>query len=134
MKFKQITLHPSEHTLDVIITDDASDEQITDFIVNKYKVERLHWNDDPFFDYVCNIHYGEKHKLKRAKRILMVLKSMDDEVTLVHELIHVLWYAAKRIGYEMTFETQEWQAILYEYLFKEVKKDNFKTIKIKKRS
>ena len=60
------------------------------------------------------------------KRVVVTLASKDI-VTLVHELVHVLWHASSQIGFEMEWESQEWQALLFENLFIEAK--NFKSYK-----
>ena len=55
-----------------------------------------------------------------ADIIQSMLKNLNDKKVVVHELIHALWHIADYIGYKLTYETQEWQAILFEYLYSEV--------------
>lgn len=52
-------------------------------------------------------------------RVVLVLERLD-LITIVHEVSHILWHSANLIGYQMSYETREWQAVLTEYLFSEI--------------
>ena len=100
--------------LDVIVSKNIQ-------LVNRFCKHRYGIND--YWDgknECCTVQSGKDSEVKGHKRIVIVLESLNDKGIIVHELIHAIWYASKQIGYEMNYDSQEWQAVLFEYLFTEV--------------
>lgn len=113
MKIKEIRVYPSIWYLDVIVADNQKD---LDYISKK----RYGIKDDPILPNECSsIDSSKKSELKGERRVVISIKSLDDVETIVHELIYAIWHLARYIGYEIDYDTQEWQAVLYEYLYKE---------------
>lgn len=112
--FKEISIQPSRWHLDIIVS--KSKPSINKFCKQRYGV-------DNYYDGVNECSHVESDKdseLKGYKRIVVILESLNNKSIIAHELIHALWFSAKAIGYEMNYDSQEWQAVLFEYLFNEV--------------
>lgn len=133
MKFKEIQLFPSVWKVDVIVVDDATTpEDVVKFARKRYGIPEHLIDTDTIVDSVTSLTSSADSQLKGHKRILMVLRDLNDHATLVHELIHVMWHASEFIGLNMNPDSQEWQALFMEYLFTETLKSNYKTIKTNK--
>ena len=114
MKFKEIKIQPSLWTLDVIVG--GSQKKVNKFCKKRYGI-----NDYAEAKNECSIvDTHKKSQLKGARRIVIIMESLKDKRCVVHELIHAMWMLAKGIGYEMNYNTQEWQAVLFEYLYAEI--------------
>ena len=122
---KEIPILPSEFKVDVIICSDI--KQIAKLAHKRYGETERWYEENLTINSCCAIYSKTKSDLKGHLRIVVILKNKSKDV-LVHELIHALWYSAKYIGYEMKFKTQEWQAVLYEYLYKEAVKNDYQKI------
>lgn len=112
--FKEISIQPSIWHLDVIVSKNTRS-------VNKFCKQR--YGIDDYWDGIneCSTVQSDKDsQLKGDKRLVIMLESLNNKGVIVHELIHALWHASKAIGYEMNDDSQEWQAVLFEYLFTEV--------------
>lgn len=73
--------------------------------------------------FVTTCRSTKSSKAKGETRIVIVIpKESYKDYILVHELMHVLWYYSKYCGVEMNHGSQEWQAVLTEYLFRKIKK------------
>ncbi len=110
---KQIKIHPSEWHLDIIVGKNK--KEINEFCKKRYGL-------DDFYDMpneCSSIDSGKDSSLKGERRVVILLEKLSNKPVIVHELIHALWHLTKRIGYEMGYDSQEWQAILYEYLYTE---------------
>lgn len=127
IRFKEVRIQPTRWTLDVWICNKP--QSLVDLFHKRYGASKEYYEEEMEANCVMHIDSTDKSELKGERRIIMILEKMDYYV-LVHELIHVLWYTAKRTGCEMNYSTQEWQAILFEYLYKEcVRIDEYKTVK-----
>lgn len=114
MKIKTIRIYPSVWTLDVILSSKKKEYEI----ISQKRYGLV--NDNINFNECNSIDTGKDCELKGRRIIVVSFKNLKDKSTIVHELIHVLWHASQYIGYSMTYDSQEWQALLFEYLYKEV--------------
>jgi hypothetical protein len=120
-KFKQIKLLPSEFTLDVWI---GTYKEIWPIYKSYYEItDEDELGLKPNEVGTITPCLGNK-KLKEI-RIAIKLVSLDNKNILVHEIIHILWHLANKVGYKMVYDSQEWQAVLAEWLYKEILKDNY---------
>ena len=120
LKFKEIQLCPVDHKMDIIVSEDKND-------IIKFTKKRYGWKPskrEQVNDLVYYIRTGKKCGLKQQTRIVLVLRKLDIGV-IVHELIHVLWLLDEHFNIEMTTNSQEWQACMMEYLYKQVILDNY---------
>ena len=119
----EIKLLPSQFTLDVY---KGSLKGIPKAFSKKYGGKKSSYLDltEPGYDaFVVDIHSTKDSTIGVDTRIVLVLDENNySDVLLVHELIHVLWHYARIVGLNMSYESQEWQAITFEYLFEEVSK------------
>ena len=115
MKFKEIKIQPSLWTLDVIVG--GSQKKVNKLCKKRYGIGDYM---DSEKDECSEVQTHKKSELKGERRIVIIIASLKDKRAVVHELIHAMWMFAKAIGYEMNYNTQEWQAVLYEYLFHEI--------------
>lgn len=112
--FKEISIQPSKWHLDIIVCKDKKETE--QFYKDRYGIP-----DPEVGENECaSIDSAKKGQLKGEHRIVIHLMSLSNKSIIVHELIHALWYTSKAIGYEMNYDSQEWQAVLFEYLFREV--------------
>lgn len=116
IKYKEIPLLPSNWTLDIIESRKHEDEFIN-FMHKRYGIPVVDMERERFLNTCGAIDSGTKSQLKGETRIVVVVRDVKDMPVLVHELVHAMWHAAKCIGYEMRYESQEWQAVLYEYMY-----------------
>ena len=122
MRFKEIKLLPSSWILDVVHYPHKDDEEkLSHWMHIRYGLPLIDLERDPTNSNACHkIESASKSELKGERRILVVLKTLDDPGLIVHELLHALWYYSSCSGTEMSYETQEWQALHLEYTFNEV--------------
>jgi hypothetical protein len=118
IKFKEIKIQPTNWYLDVIICKDK--HKIAQFMHKRYGASVEYYEDELFTEFVSTISSTYKSECNGRKRIVMVLYDMNRGI-LVHELVHVLWHFSKNSGVNMCYDSQEWQAILFEYLYNECK-------------
>lgn len=127
IRLLELDLMPSDWVLDVFISDNYD-------IVNSFTQKRYDTKLKNLGDYLgcaALVQSGEDSKLKGEKRLVVYLEDWDINV-MAHELIHILWKYSEVTGSEMNKESEEWQAIMYTYMFKECcKMDNYKSIKVK---
>jgi hypothetical protein len=130
IRFKRIQLAPSEFELDVWIVDEPrrAGNEITEIIKRslsikmseEYGMPHQYYYDELLPD--CNYvtaHSGIRKGMSGGTtRILMVIN--PDLQILVHELVHVLWYLSEHAKVKLTYESQEWQALMTDYLFNEI--------------
>ncbi len=112
--FKEIKIQPSEWHLDIVVCKNK--KEINQFFKKRYGIDDYY--DKP--NECASLDSGIDSLLKCEKRVAILLETLSNKGVIVHELIHALWHITKRIGYEMNYDSQEWQAILFEYLFTEV--------------
>ncbi len=114
--FKQINLLPSEWQLDVWVCDNP--HNIADAFSERYGASKEHYLEEFYPNQVTRIDSTDESILAGRTQVVMQLASFD-KCVLVHELTHVLWHYAAACGLEMNYESQEWQAVLFEFLFKQ---------------
>jgi predicted SprT family Zn-dependent metalloprotease len=66
---------------------------------------------------------GSSTEVSASCVVRKVMEDFDNKV-IAHELIHVMWHFAEECNLEMNYNSQEWQAILFEYLFTQCQFDN----------
>jgi hypothetical protein len=114
---KVVDLRPfNEWKLDVFVG--GKESQLNEIFKSRYGLEY-----DGTEDCVYSIESGTESELKGHKRIVMRVQSFDAAI-MVHELLHVLWHGSKWIGYEMKYQSQEWQACMLQYLYNQCKDRN----------
>jgi len=119
MKFKEVPLLPSNWMMDVVECSRKHADKLAIWMHQRYGLP-MHLLEPDDINACHNIESGTNSPLKGHKRILVVVEDLKRDDIMVHELIHALWYYAKNTGSEMSFDTQEWQAIMYEYMYKQV--------------
>lgn len=127
MRLKEIRIQPSNWMLDVYLYTDI--EEFDNPELHEHFSKRYGASADYYREwltdgtgpgsFVTNIGSTNESELNGHNRIVMTYSGEDN--VLVHELLHVLWRYAKLSGCEMNYDTQEWQAILFEYLYDQVK-------------
>lgn len=127
MKIKEVSFPPSTWKMDVYVYQEIKEfeqESIAKFFSNRYGSSVDHykeWLEEDAGPFVAHISSTKESELKGYTRIVLFHDGSD--ITIVHELTHALWRYAKLSGCEMNYKSQEWQAILMEYLFKEVQQE-----------
>ena len=121
MKTKTIRIYPSDWELDIIIG--GTKKQLENYSEQRYGLK-----DDPITHNECNtIASSKESELKGKTQFCICLKSLQNKGIVVHEIVHVIWHIGESIGYKIVYDSQEWQAILFEYIFNEiVKADGYK--------
>lgn len=131
IKYKEIRLMPAEHKLDIIEVEE-DDKHLHAFLKARYGLPKSVTRDTNNIDCCRSVSSGRKSELKGEFRVVVLVRSLKDKPVLVHELIHALWFAADRIGLDMNYDSQEWQALLFEHMYKEATdKNNWTIIKPK---
>lgn len=116
MKIKVINLYPSEFKLDVIISKTAS-EELTVYARNRYGMPDT---SKPLHPDECALFYtGHDSPLNGEKRFVICLSELSDRI-IFHEIVHLMWQYCEETGSEMSTNTQEWQAIMFERVFVEI--------------
>lgn len=121
IRFKEIRIYPSDFTLDVYVVDDAS--KLTDMFEQRYGADEdfiltLHTNLCLSFDTDLD------SELKGYRVFVIILDKLTPSIV-SHELIHLMWQFSERVGAELNTNSQEWQALLTEYLTEEILKDDY---------
>ncbi len=138
IRYKEVKLIPTPFKLDVYIVGDRyNDNRITKkdrqgmaaILNSKYGHGYEYWYENTSkINEVFHTIGDKKSEHEDTKRIVMIIGPCIK--TLVHEMIHVLWYLADASGLDMDYKSQEWQACMGEYIFTEIK--DFKKIPILK--
>ena len=110
--FREVPLLPTQWVLDVFVGMDEGKKQ------SLYNERYGDYDNDVSCNEVTVIHSDEDSPLKGEIRIVMSLEAFDPAI-LSHELIHVLWRLSRHCQTEMNFNSQEWQACMFEYLMNE---------------
>lgn len=117
IKLKEIPLLPSHWMLDIVESRKETKE-LHNFLKKRYAIPQHELDAlEQMIDMCTWVKSSKKSVLKGEKRILIIVSDLRKTNVLVHELVHALWYTAKLVGYEMDHDSQEWQAVLYEYLY-----------------
>ena len=126
MKLKVIRIYPSVWDLDVIVG--GTQKELEEISKKRYGLTYnfLQHNECTSIDSAIN------SELKGRRGVVVTIKNTTDKLTIVHEIVHAIWHIADYIGYKITYDTQEWQAILFEYIFDEItKKEGYQDYKTK---
>jgi len=119
--FKQVPLLPSMFYLDVWVCNNS--QKLCEHFAKRYGGSVERYQEDYYPDMVTRIYSSKDSELKGTTRIVLVMEDFDNKV-IAHELIHVMWHFAEECNLEMNYNSQEWQAILFEYLFTQCQFDN----------
>lgn len=126
--FKEIPIPMCDDwVLDVIICNTPS--KMPQFMRKRYGWSIESWEEDQqsfTWPHVTTINKKISGGTERIP-VLFLRKKIDHVV--VHELIHVMWRLHELIELEMTISSQEYQARMFETLYREVMKNNYKKIK-----
>lgn len=120
--FKKVKLHPTTFSMDVLSCED--DNKLISFIKKRYGLLD-HQIDIEQKDFVCMISCGPDSEISDRRRMFMRLNSPNDREAIVHELVHVLHVMSEHTKIEVGSESQEWQALFTEMLFREICKPNY---------
>ena len=114
MVFKEIPLHPTLITLDVIISDNKP--AVCEFLHRRYGEDVSYYERQVEGPICCSITaYGEK-------RIVVILKSKDDVAVMAHEVVHATWLLNKICGLGFDYKCNEVQAYYVSYIISEILK------------
>ena len=125
IKFKSIKLHPSDFKLDVWVGDTL---EVASYYLDYYgfSINRTEGN---IGNNECALIYSsDKSKAGGEKRIAIKLVSLDDVGIVVHEMIHSLFEFSNVVNTELKYDTTEWNALMGEYIFNEIMKNNYEEI------
>ena len=136
IRYKEVKLTPTLFDLDVFIVSDRynhnaitkSDRKSLSKILHiKYGGNYEYWFENS--ETINEVFTTRSHKKSYFKGELRIVLIINPSIkVLVHEVIHILWNLAKATSLDMNYDSQEWQAIMYEYIFTEIKE--FKKIPI----
>lgn len=125
IRVKEIKLEPSEWYLDYYIVDEPyagnfcskeSRQKLSSFFEKRYGADREYYFEQFHeINTVLTISSTKESEMSGETRIVMIIN--PDVKTLVHELVHVLHHFSNNSGIELSYDSQEWQAILTENLF-----------------
>lgn len=116
-KILDIQLAPTPYTLDVLFGDDI--DEISEYIDSNYdfdKEEGDYYKALELRKGFCDEVYDENG----MRRILVYVKDKEDLITIAHEVLHVTWYIQYWTGFNFSWDSQEIQAYLLEYIMKEI--------------
>jgi hypothetical protein len=117
MKLKTIKLLPTDFCVDVWIGGSIS--TLAEAFSKRYGASIEYYKEDMHINSLSTINSSDDSELKGHTRFVMILQKKNNQV-IVHEVLHLLWHMNKRIGLEMSFESQEWQACMFDYVFSEI--------------
>jgi hypothetical protein len=119
VRFKTIKLLPTLWSLDAYLVDKHTDDNratIASDMVTRYGANyECYYEELEKINCVINVSATKKSKSKGESRIIMIVEY--DLKTIVHELLHVLQHLSNLSGVEMSYDAQEWQACMIEYLY-----------------
>lgn len=121
IKYKEIRVYPSDFIMDVVEAPKEDSKEMIEFLKERYSI-----NTDEFFDshqtwdFCATIEPGTKNKVKNQIRVLLCVDNLDRADIVVHELVHALYRISDFLQLEVHYDSQEWQAVLMEFLFKEI--------------
>lgn len=114
MKTKTIRIYPSIWEMDIVIG--GTKKQL-----ETYSEQRYGLKEDPITHNECiTITSSKESELKGKTQFCICLKSLKDKGILVHEIVHLIWHIGESIGYKIVYDSQEWQAVLFEYIYNEI--------------
>lgn len=130
IKFKKIKVHPSNWELDIIISKNHN--QVCAFCQKKYGYDEDYKKDFP--PETCLTLTSSSESETKGRRITIIYLKAKKSSVVVHELVHAMWHITNNIGYEMNYDTNEWQAVLFEYLFEQVMANDYQQIPTTKKA
>lgn len=110
----RISIPPSLWHLDIWISQD--EEKLAHQFNKYYGASKEYYLEEGFGNWVSTIGATQTSIRKGNRTIIMCLKELDLSI-LVHELTHVLFHYGKASGCLINYESQEWVAMLFEYLY-----------------
>lgn len=125
IKFKEIQLYPSLFTLDVFVTKDLKALQKVFF--KRYGLKEIDFEGTKINE-VSIIDSGKKSFIKCETRIVMIIGTIKDHGTIVHEISHVLDDLNRLMNIELGESSTEWKASFLEYVFTNIIKNNYKIL------
>lgn len=117
MKLKTIKLLPTDFYLDVWVGGSVA--TLAKAFAKRYGASVEYYKEDMGINSLSTINTTNESELKGHTRFVMILQRKNNKV-IVHEILHLLWHMNKRIGLEMSFESQEWQACMFDYVYAEI--------------
>lgn len=136
IRYKEVKLLPTLFSLDVYIVGDRyvndsmsikDRKTLSKILQDKYGSGYEYWYEEmEDANMVFTITSTKKSEYKGQVRIVMIIN--PSLKVLVHEIIHAQWHLSKATALDMNYNSQEWQAVMYEYIFTEIK--DFKKIPI----
>jgi hypothetical protein len=117
MKLKTIKLLPTDFYLDVWIGGSVT--TLSEAFSKRYGASVEYYKESLGINSLQTINSTLQSELKGETRFVMLLQTKKNQV-IVHEILHLLWHMHKRIGLEMTFDSQEWQAWMFDYVYSEI--------------
>lgn len=116
LKFKEIQLFPTEFYLDVLVTH--QEKIALEFLQERYLDVPLE-DKEQILDTVRVLPLGRSINLCEP-RIVLTLSNIKDKAVLAHEIVHIIWALSDIVGFEMNTNSQEWQAHMMSFLFREI--------------
>jgi len=110
--YKRIELPPTLFSLDIFVSDDI--EFITTKCSELYGKSKEFYKEELSFDIVW-----EQKDIEDKTRILLILQNYDIDI-IVHEIVHVIFRLSDLTHIEVNTDSQEWVALMSEYIYKEI--------------
>lgn len=118
---REIRYYPSLWKLDVFVLSYKDREKLSDIFHKKYGASKDYYLDEiDFKPCVITIDSTNWSELKGERRIVMILYNRNLSI-IVHEIVHAVWHYSNGSKCAINHESQEWQALLTEYLFDEIR-------------
>jgi len=115
-----IRLAPSHLQLDFYAGEDF--DKLAWEIDDRYDYE---FDDNEYSNFIevmkerkgfCHQVYEEDGTIK----LLVWVRDINDMITLSHEIIHATWYIQKFTGFNFSYESQEMQCYLHDYIVEQI--------------
>jgi len=121
-KVEGIRIAPTHLMLDAYFGDDV--EAIGEEIDKRYDYDFDDQHYRTFYE-VMRERKGFAHQVVDEDgmlRLIMWVLDPNDLVTISHEIIHVTWYVQYLSGFRFSFDAQEIQAYLHDYVMEQILK------------
>lgn len=117
IKFKEIPLHPTLFTCDVIIG--SNQKEVAELFHKRYGESVSYYMENLTPNGVESITSTLDSECKGHTRIVLNMQKID-ACTACHESVHILHHIAKICKLETGEPTSEWNAYMIEYIFKNI--------------
>ncbi len=122
IEINNIQIAPTHIMLDVLLGDDI--ESINERIDTKYDYE---FDDTHYGNFIeaMRERQGFCHQVMRddgIPRLLIWVRDKDDLITISHEVIHATWWIQHYSGFKFSYDSQEIQTFLHDYVMYEILK------------